>query len=385
MGKVLYFSHGYTTHDFRFLEGLARTSYEIWFLSMTSPSDGSEHRSLPFGVHSLPPLLPHDKIQGPVRWLSAIWKLRKCLRKLRPDLVHAGPVPTAGFLAALCGCHPLLLQSWGSDLLVTADQTLLQRWIARFALRHADMVFADCQAVQEKASQLAPLRLDQFILFPWGVDLSKFFPRPSTVSIRKQQGWEKKYVIIHTRGFEPIHGPLVFLESMRRVLTQRTDIGVLMLGGGSLRPKAEVLLREWKIEDHFYLPGRVSHPQLPDYFNEANLYVSTTFSDGSSISLLEAMACGLPAIVVDRYGNPEWIRPGINGWLYPAGDAGALAQAILDALENESLRRSMSSANVILVKDRADWARNFAKLPAAYARLIALKEGNKTNAEVSNR
>jgi len=124
------------------------------------------------------------------------------------------------------------------------------------------------------------------------------------------------------------------------------------------------------------LPGHVSPLELPDYFNESNLYVSTTSSDGSSISLLEAMASGLPVIVVNQYGNLDWVKHGTNGWLYPVGDEAALAQAILEAAQNDALRRSMSNANVILVKDRADWTRNFPILPAAYARLIPLKKGN---------
>jgi glycosyltransferase involved in cell wall biosynthesis len=116
---------------------------------------------------------------------------------------------------------------------------------------------------------------------------------------------------------------------------------------------------------------------LPDYFNEADLYASATYSDGSSISLLEAMGCGLPVVVPDRHGNREWVRPGVNGWLYPPGDAGALRAAMLDALTRSELRAAMRDANLAAVRERADWERNFPKLLEVYDSLLRSHNGRR--------
>ena len=66
----------------------------------------------------------------------------------------------------------------------------------------------------------------------------------------------------------------------------------------------------------------ISQERLPDYFRAADLYVSCSLSDGSSVSLFEAMATGLPVVVTEAPGNHEWVLTSDNGWLAAPGDAG---------------------------------------------------------------
>src|SRR5205807_5249096 len=248
-------------------------------------------------------------------------RLRENLRQIQPQLIHAGPVQGGGFLAALSGFHPLLVMSWGSDVLVDADRSASLRWMTRFTLSRADMVFGDCRAVQNRAVSLSSLKPDQFVLFPWGVELTLFRPRPSDLQLRSKLGWDTNVVLLATRGFQPIHAPLVLLEAFRHTLQSNPHARLIFVGTGSLRPQVDAFIKDYALSDKVYLPGQVLHPSLVDYFNEADIYVSSTMSDGSSISMLEAMACGRPVIVTDGFGNPEWVKPGQNGWLYPAGDA----------------------------------------------------------------
>ncbi|MCK5428083.1 MAG: glycosyltransferase, partial [Anaerolineales bacterium] len=82
--------------------------------------------------------------------------------------------------------------------------------------------------------------------------------------------------------------------------------------------------------------------------------------------LLEAMACGRPALASDIPGNREWITPGENGWLFPDGDADALAQAILLAIKERDKLTEMGGAARNLAEQRADWEKNFQVLLSAY-------------------
>jgi len=80
--------------------------------------------------------------------------------------------------------------------------------------------------------------------------------------------------------------------------------------------------------------------------------------NGSSASLMEALACGSPVVVTDIAGNREWIRDGENGFLVPPGDTGTLAVRIVKLLQNDGLRSRMSHANLRLAGIRADWKKN---------------------------
>ena len=104
----------------------------------------------------------------------------------------------------------------------------------------------------------------------------------------------------------------------------------------------------------------------PRYYRNADLYISASHSDGTSISLLEAMACGKPVLVSDIPGNLEWVEAGINGWLFPDGNAEILAQAISQAVTERDKLPEMGHAARRLAEKRANWDENFQQMLEAY-------------------
>ena len=81
----------------------------------------------------------------------------------------------------------------------------------------------------------------------------------------------------------------------------------------------------------------------------ADLYISPSHVDGSSVSLMEALACGLPCLVSDIPANQEWVREGENGWLFPDGDDERLAGKILAAVQAAAgIRRALAALNALL-------------------------------------
>jgi len=120
------------------------------------------------------------------------------------------------------------------------------------------------------------------------------------------------------------------------------------------------------VTDKVMLPGQISQSELPNLYSSSDLYISASHSDGTSISLLEAIACGIPVIVSDIPGNQEWIEPGFHGWLFPDGDHEALAEAIIDAFRKRDRLPIMGNNARKLAEERADWGLNFQKLLNAY-------------------
>ncbi len=369
MARILYVSQGYSTHDWRFLRGLAQTSHEVWFLPYAVDPTPLESRPVPQGIHRLPALTNSKGAGHPFSW--GLTRFRRHVAKIQPDLIHAGPIQTGGFLAALTSRSPLLLMSWGSDVLVTAQKNPLLRWVTSFTLNRAHAVVGDCQAVKERILSLSSLPPQRVVVFPFGVELSKFSPGSSSLHLRQRLGWEKCRVVISTRSLEISHGTWVFLRAMETLLRRLSDSRVFMLGDGTLRPQVEEFLKSRDLESRFHLAGQVPHEQLADYFNEADLYISAVLCDGTSISLLEAMACGLSVVVPEAYGNREWVTPGVNGWLYPVGDSAALAKVTEEALEDAQCREQIGRENTALVRAKADWEKSFGDLVATYDLLLA--------------
>jgi glycosyltransferase involved in cell wall biosynthesis len=90
-----------------------------------------------------------------------------------------------------------------------------------------------------------------------------------------------------------------------------------MLGGGPLAGRIHSIVQNAGLIDRVHFPGQVNQAELPEYYRAADLYVSTSHSDGTSISMLEALASGLPVLVTDIPGNQEWVaEQGEVGWLF---------------------------------------------------------------------
>ena len=92
--------------------------------------------------------------------------------------------------------------------------------------------------------------------------------------------------------------------------------------------------------------------------------------DGSSVTLMEALASGLPCLVSDIPGNKEWVEDGLNGWLFRDGDVDDLAAKILNAIQNRKSFQTIGEAARKTAEEKANWQKNFGKLLQIYERLL---------------
>jgi glycosyltransferase involved in cell wall biosynthesis len=377
--RVLYFSRDYTPHDHRFLSAMAAGGLEVFFLRLERRARQTEDRPLPPGVEIV--AWEVGQPAAPFRWLDLpgrVLGLRRILRAVAPDVVHAGPIQTCAYIAALAGAAPLVSMSWGSDLLVDAYRSAWMRNLTRFALRRSDWLLGDCQAVRATAEEFGfpPGRVT---LFPWGVDLEQFYP--SSPSSARAQEWRDSippyadtFNVLSLRSWEPVYGVDTVLKGFAAAAAVEPRLRLTLLSGGSLAPQIQRLLDQHGLRDRVTLGGQVPQRDLPRYYQQADLYLSASRSDGSSISLLEALACGVPALVSDIPGNREWIQPGEQGWLFPVGDSAALAEGLLRVVNQPDTLARMRTAARRLAEERADWSKNAPMLIETYRKAIAGEE-----------
>lgn len=368
MPRVLYFSNDYTPHDHRFLAALAaHPEYEPFYLRLQRGPRPLETRPLPAGV--TPVAWVGDR--GPFAWQRLpqyTADFRRVMRTVRPDLVHAGPVHTAAFIAAWEAAHPLLVMSWGSDILVDASRNLFNRVVTRFVLRRATVFVADNRVVVRRARALGLPASTPVAVFPWGVDLEMFAPHAGhRERMRAFLGWHEAFVVLHNRAWEPIYGAEVVARAFVRAARHEPRLRLLMVGGGSQEALIRGLLAPLAAEERVHFTGYVPRPKLVNLYRAADLYVSASYSDGSSVSLLEALACGLPVLVSDIPTNREWVRPGVEGEFFPPGDVDALAAALLRfARQAPRVLEAMRVAARLRAEAEADWSRNLQRLWDAY-------------------
>jgi glycosyltransferase involved in cell wall biosynthesis len=254
--------------------------------------------------------------------------------------------------------------SWGSDLLMRAQRGI-GRGLAAWTLKRSDAFASDSETVRDYALKLGAPKERTFV-FPWGVDLGRFRPGIGS-TIREELNWsEDDFVLISTRSWEPIYGITELARAFARAAIVNRSLKLLFLGGGSLREEVRRTIDGAGVRDQVVYPGQVSNEALADYYAAADLYVSASYSDGSSVSLMEALACGLPALVSDLPSNQEWIQHGANGWIFTTRSERALEAGIENAFADRDQLGDMGGLARETAEAKADWSRNFEVLMRAY-------------------
>jgi glycosyltransferase involved in cell wall biosynthesis len=373
--RILYFTRDYTPHDHRFLSALSESQHRVYFLQLEQRGHPLEDRPLPSAIEQV----HWSGGQKPATLRNApglLLGLQKIVQQVKPHLIHAGPIQRSALLTAVSGFRPLVSMSWGYDLIQDAKRNAWWRWATRFTLKNSDWLVGDCDAIRKLAVSYG-MPADRITTFPWGIDLEHFSP-PTTNEAEEGPIVNQSFTLLSTRSWEPIYGVDILARAFVLAARECPDLRLIMLGNGSLAGSLRKIFMDGGMlpgsdnqaaniqSSRVIFPGQIGFDKLPHYYQSADLYLAATHSDGTSISLLEAMGCGCPVLVSDLDGNREWVTPEKNGWLFPQGDAHAMAQAILKAVKMRSQLPGMGEAARKTVEQRADWKTNFSKLLQVY-------------------
>ncbi len=360
---VLYVSETYTPHDRRFLDAMSRRLGRTAWLCLGRPSSGFEARPVPRGVEVLPATDAEQADPDPERWHR---RIAVAAREVAADIVHAGPVPSAAWAAVRSDAPRVVAMAWGSDVLLAAGSGAVAATRVAEALGGAHGFVADARCVVEAAEALGLPPTTPRAVFPWGVEAFALAEPLLKSPMRRRLGWEDAHVCISTRAWKAPYRIDVLLDAFERASRHDPLLRLALLGDGSdaptVRARSAALVRAGRV----VCPGQLAPEQVRGWLEAADLYVSAVPSDGSSISLLEAMAAARPAIVVDRFGNREWVEPGRTGWLVPPADAEVLAATMAAAFAPGVELRAMGRHGREVVLERACWDRNVEQLFALY-------------------
>ncbi len=295
----------------------------------------------------------------------SVRRLRRLIDQFSPDIVSALFLPDYGWLAGMCGRHPLAVSAWGSDVLIAPLKSRWHRRRIEYVLRKADVLFADARLLGDRMCELGASDEKTHIV-PLGVEQvwlegSELRNMESGTPIR----------VITNRRMEPLYQVDTFIRAASQLVTGIPgQYEFIVAGDGSQRSALERLAHELGLETVLRFTGAVSDDQMRHLIQQSDLFVSCSSSDGTSVSMLEAMASGCVPIVTDIPVNHEWIEPGQNGLLFPVGDAESLAQAITYAAGDGPWCNDVRARNREIITRRALWQDNMAEVEHVLAETI---------------
>jgi glycosyltransferase involved in cell wall biosynthesis len=364
--RLCYLANPNSIHTQRWLRYFAQQGHEIHLIG-----DYDLQRPLDPGIIVHRPAVSL-KIHK-VRVLALGYAVRRLVREIQPDVLHAHQTSPHGWLGAMSGYHPFIVTAWGSDLLIKPHRSWLYRLLTRWTLRRADYVTCVSKDLARAARTLGadPSRLE---VAPWGIDTAVFHPALPSVEFRTRLGLGLGPVVLSMRSMGPLYNPLDVARSIPRVLAQV--------------PKAQFIIRTYHyapdlltqfraiVKEHdateavHYVADLPDDRAIADLYRLADVAVSVPSSDGTPLSVLEALGCGVALVLSDVPSLHEWVRDQQEGMFVPVGDVQAISAAIVRLLTDEALRRRLQTAGVTLVQQRADRRVWMARAGKVYERLI---------------
>ena len=350
--KILHFIEAHTVHTERIARRQRAAGHEVLVATSSDRVGGP-------GVHVLPRGPRASRLPYAHHW-QGIGAFRRLVRLWRPDLVHGHYLSTAGLYLAVCHSRPVVASAMGSDVLIDT-RAAHARALIRASPRWVDRYTSVAPHLTRRMVDLG-IPKESISTFPWGIDLSVFHP-PSDPPDRS--------IVVSTRGFEPVYDVTTVVSAFTNLAVHHDGSRLVLYGDGSLRSALLDQIRREGIGRRVDLMGRADSETLSRGLGSASVYVSTSLSDGTSTSLLEAMATGLVPVVTDVEANREWVSDGENGLRFPPRDVPALERALERALTDDALRARARAMNPKLVAERGSLDTSIHRLDEVYRTAVA--------------
>jgi glycosyltransferase involved in cell wall biosynthesis len=358
--KVAYVSQGYSPHDRRFLNALAANGVDVFhfqFEGRVTELRGTDPACQCINVGEFPSNL-RDEGVGLI--------LGGHFDDCGIQIVLCGPLHTIGaFIARNVRCVMVQI-SHAYDVLLDAAASDENLASIRAAIGAADGLFVDCEAVLEECRMIGPIPQELPILnIPWGIELQRTKTKTSArKDLLPREGWgDESVVLLSIRSLEEIYQLDQLLLFFREAKKEHHNIRLVLVGGGSLKDELHRLIEELGLAKDVCTPGWITESELSQYFEAADVYISTAKCDGSSISLLQAMNSGVVSMVNRVGGNVDWVEHGENGWLFDM-NLGSFLRCLDECITSRSQWAEIRSRASELVHNRADWQKNSKALVA---------------------
>lgn len=345
--RIAFVAYHGSVHTRRWVAFFAARGHEVHVI--TAGDSASAHdNSTParYRVHDVgPPRL------GKIGYFAKLWAVRRLVRKLNPDVVHAHFATSYGMLAAAAaGKRPLVVTAHGDDVLIS-PQRLPLRLIVRRVLRRADVVTVPAEHMRHAVEQLAQPTPPQVHVFQYGVETERLAQLGKSVRAAASGGQARPIRIVSARALLSLYRVDVVLDAMSLLVRDGLDARLVLAGDGPERANLELRTQQLQLEPYVTFLGHLSSDQVEQEIAGADVYVTCAESDGVSLALLEAMALGAVPVASDIPANRAWIDDGVNGTL-AAIEPDAFAMAIRRALE--LTQTHVWQTNIALVAGRAD-------------------------------
>ena len=350
---------------------------------VTGPSPGPEGELLSrISVPELEVVTIDEMVReiSPLKDLKAYIKLKKYFREQKFDVVHthSSKAGIIGRLAAQAAKVPCIVHTVHGQAFHEYEKpwkNFIYKLSERIAGYPSDRIYAVAQAMIDQCikAHIAPPEKYQVVYS--GMDIEAFLNAKRNEKLRSELNLPENAPVIATlaRLFE-LKGYDDVMKAFPLVLAQVPDAHLLIFGDGILRENLEAEARAGGCADRVHFAGLISPDKVPDYLIQADILWHLSLREGLPRSVVQALACGIPACGYQLDGTPEVILNGVTGCCVPPRQLEVIARETAELLQTPEARTKLGAAGRELVRERFDKDRMAEILLRDYLNVLKRKQ-----------
>jgi len=303
-------------------------------------------------------------------FLSAIFRTIRSIVKNKLDVIYAHWVVPSGFIALLAKKvtrRPLIVQVHGSDLRGIpgswAEHPLV-RSLTKKTLARVDGLVTDSKDLLQRAERIG-VEINQKMVAPTGVSLK---------SLEKALSSKKEIneipMILFAGALRKVKGLNYLIDSIPLIKKEIPTFKLIIAGEGPLRDVLENKAMILHVSEYVDFLGQIPHDQLLNVLKSSDVFVLPSLSEGTPTVLFEALACKTPLIATHVGGIPEVITHKDTGILIEPKSARAIADAVINLLEDNDIRQKLAERGYNLIKNQYNIERIASNLQKFFATVI---------------
>lgn len=279
------------------------------------------------------------------------------------DVLHAQygyPCGWAALLASRDTGLPTVVSIQGGDGHWVGSCCETHRLAMVRVLDHANRVLIGCRSFAEEVTGRLGTAPSRFTIVPGAVETARFTPG------RPPEPGAPPVLLYHGR-VDARKGVLDLLDAARQLRDEGERFRLLVSGIGPTFDETAETIRALDLGECVEMTGYVEYERVPEVYRRAEVFVSPTYAEGFSNTILEAMASGLAVVSCRSVGVVDCIRDGENGLLTEPGDRAGLADALRRLLRDAGLRRRLAAAALAECRAEYSWEAVGRQIMGVYA------------------
>lgn len=358
MKTICYLADGSSPHTIKWCDYFKKKGYNIHVLSLNGGKiDGVT-------VHNFDANVVEQRNKGLLQKMGRIkfiGEMKRTLKEINPDLLHAQYASSYGFLGTLLKKHPYAISVWGTDIYEFPNNGFVQKQIIKHNFRKANYIFTNSRAMAREVNKYTNKNVD--VTF-FGVDMERFKP----VEVKKDDA----FVVGIVKSLEKRYGIEYLIKAFKLLKDEYPNKKLLLKIGGSGQNLDNLLklVDELDLKNEVEFLGRIAPDNIAKTFCSFDVTVFPSLREGFGVAAIESQACEVPVIVTNVGGHPESLDNDKTGFIVESKNPEQIKEKIVTLMNDENLRKDMGKQGRKFVKANYEVNQNFHDIEELYNKIL---------------